>query len=238
MSSFPQSGAGPFPRRIFISDKQIERICRETLESCGLLPDVPGPIRIDRLIYLKFKFDEEYADLSPHIMGCAKFTKDGIVSILVNRELGEKSDVVSNRRVRSTLAHEVGHGLLHSDLFIEKLTQEECGQLFGSEAETCDSVTKEGFACRAEDGIHEVRAFEWWEYQANLAMASLLLPWNLVRVTAGQHLNYVLGGSGDMDSRIAQAEQEIGEVFDVNRRMVSIRLGKWWKQEVTQPSLL
>jgi len=231
------SGAGHFPRRIFLPHQHIERLCRETLESVGLLPESPQPIRIDRLIFLRFGFEEEYAVLPQHIMGCAKFTKRGLCRITINRELAEERDVVSYRRVRSTLAHEAGHGLLHNDLFIEKLTQEECGQLFGGEAEACDSVTKEGFACRAEVGIHEVRPFEWWEYQANLAMSSLLLPWHLVTAAAGQRMRAVLDGSGDMDSRIARVEKEIAEVFDVNRQMVSIRLSKWWGKEVQQPSL-
>lgn len=51
------SGVGPFPRRIFISDQHIERLCRETLESAGLLPESPGPIRIDRFIFLQFGFE-------------------------------------------------------------------------------------------------------------------------------------------------------------------------------------
>ena len=231
-------GAGPFPRRIFIPDQHIERLCRETLESSGLLPESPGPIRIDRLIYLQFGFEEEYAELPAHIMGCAKFTKRGLCRIMVNRDLAEVQDPVSHRRVRSTLAHEARHGLLHNDLFIEKLTQEECGQLFDGDAEVYDSVTKEGFACRAEVGIHQVRPFEWWEYQANLAMSCLLLPWHLVTAAAGQHMRAVLDGPGDMDSRIARAEKGIAEVFDVNRQMVSIRLGKWWRMEIQQPSLL
>jgi len=232
------SGAGPFPRRIFIPDQHIERLSRETLESVGLLPESPQPIRIDRFIYLQFGFEEEYTELPAHIMGCAKFTKRGLCRIMVNRDLAEVPDAVSHRRVRSTLAHEAGHGLLHNDLFIEKLTQEDCGQLFGGEAEACDSVTKEGFACRAEVGIHEVRPFEWWEYQANLAMSCLLLPWHLVTAAAKERFDAVLDGPGDMDSRIVRAEKEIAEVFDVNRQMVAIRLGKWWKKEVQQPSLL
>lgn len=230
-------GTGPFPRRIFIPDQHIERLCRETLESAALLPESPAPIRIDRLIFLQFRFEEEYVELPAHIMGCAKFTKRGLCRIMVNRDLAEEAGTVSHRRVRSTLAHEAGHGLLHNELFIEKLIQEECGQLFG-EAEACDSVTKEGFACRAEVGIHEVRPFEWWEYQANLAMSCLLLPWHLVTAASSLHMPTVLDGPGDMDSRIADAEREIAEVFDVNRRMVTIRLGKWWKKEVQQPSLL
>lgn len=234
--SYTRTGAGPFARRLFIPEERIEKICRESLASSGLLPEKPEAIRIDRLIFLKFGFEEEYLELPAHIMGCAKFRKTGITRILVNRILAEENDTVSQRRVRSTLAHEIGHGLFHADLFTEKLTLEESGELFGNE--NCESVTKEGFVCRAECGLQTVRAFEWWEHQANLAMSSLLLPLHLITMAAKERLTLVAKEAGNIDFRIEKAEREIAEVFDVNRRMVRIRLGNWWRKEMQEPTML
>jgi|GEM_PF-4017984 len=88
--SYTRTGAGPFARRLFIPEERIEKICRESLASSGLLPEKPEAIRIDRLIFLKFGFEEEYLELPAHIMGCAKFRKTGITRILVNRILAER----------------------------------------------------------------------------------------------------------------------------------------------------
>ena len=229
--------AGPFYRRLYIPEANLERICKEALASVDLLPEEPGPVRIERFIYLNFSIEEEYEEMPDHIMGCAKFTRQGLRRIIINRQLAEKDDHVSKLRVRSTLAHEAGHGLFHTGLFVEKLNLEAAGHLFGNAAEACDSVTGEGFVCRAEAGINRVPAFEWWEYQANFAMAALLLPKHLILGAARTVLHQVLTGAGTFESRVHEAERELAAIFKVSRQMVSIRLGKWWLDQIRQPSL-
>ncbi|MBN8457369.1 MAG: ImmA/IrrE family metallo-endopeptidase [Verrucomicrobia bacterium] len=235
MSAGPNA-AGPFYRRLFIPEANLERICSEALASVDLLPETPGPVRIERFIYLHFSIEEEYEAMPDHIMGCAKFTRQGLRRIIVNRQLAEQDDPVSKVRVRSTLAHEAGHGLFHAGLFVEKLSLEAEGHLFGNAA-AFNSVTGEGFVCRAEADIERVPHFEWWEYQANSAMAALLLPKHLIIQAARARLPMVLAGAGSFDSRVREAEREIAAVFNVSRRMVSIRLGKWWVEQAHQPSL-
>jgi hypothetical protein len=100
-----------------------------------------------------------------------------------------------------------------------------------------DSVSAEGFMCRAEAGMEQVPKFEWWEYQANLAMAAILLPKQLVIEAARAHLPRVLSGPGTFEARVTAAERELAALFKVSRRMVSIRLGKWWSEQSSQPSL-
>jgi hypothetical protein len=233
----PNNAAGPFRRRIYIPEDRLERTCQEALASVELLPESPGPVRIDRFIFLNFGIEEEYEELPAHIMGCAKFTRRGLSRIIVNRELAEESDRVSRVRVRSTLSHEAGHGLFHTPLFIEKLECEALERVFDDGDGVFDSVTEEGFMCRAEAGLAEVPKFEWWEYQANLAMAALLLPKPLIVEAARKHLSRVFAGPGNVDARRTDAERELAELFDVSRKMVSIRLAKWWRDESRQPSL-
>ena len=36
---------------------------------------------------------------------------------------------------------------------------------------------------------------------------------------------------------VTAAERELAALFKVSRRMVSIRLGKWWSEQSSQPSL-
>jgi len=231
------SATGPFCRRLYIPENRIESACRDALASVDLLPEQPAPIRIERLIYLLFGFEEEYESLPAQIMGCAKFTRKGLCRIAINRELAEQDDPVSRIRIRSTLAHEVGHGIFHNDLFIEKLERDAGTRMFDESVGVFDSVSAEGFMCRAEAGMAEVPKFEWWEYQANLAMAALLLPKHLVIEAARAHLSQVLSPLGNFESRVNDAEREIASLFNVSRRMVSIRLGKWWSEQSTQPSL-
>lgn len=229
--------AGPFCRRLYIPENDIERMCREALASVDLMPETPGPIRIERLIYLLFGFEEEYETLPDQIMGCAKFTRRGLSRITINRELAEQDDPVSRLRVRSTLAHEVGHGIFHANLFIEKLERDATSRLLDEGEGIFDSVSGEGFMCRAEAGMTQVPKFEWWEYQANLAMAAILLPKHLVIEAARLHLPQVLAPSGNFESRVTDAERDIAALFNVSRRMVSIRLGNWWSEQSRQPSL-
>lgn len=228
---------GPFCRRLYIHENDIERMCREALASVDLLPECPAPVRIERFIYLLFGFEEEYESLPSHIMGCAKFTRRGLCRITVNRELAEQDDAVSRLRVRSTLAHEAGHGIFHNQLFIEKLERDATLRLLDDGAGVFDSVSGEGFMCRAEAGMAQVPKFEWWEYQANLAMAALLLPKHLVIEAARTLLPQVLSGHGSVETRVTHAERELSSLFNVSRRMVSIRLAKWWAEQSRQPSL-
>jgi hypothetical protein len=233
-----RNAAGPFCRRLYLHENHIEDTCRAALAAVGLMPSSPGPIRIERFIFLHFGIEEEYESMPEHIMGCAKFTRQGLRRIMISRELAEQEDVVSKFRVRSTLAHEAGHGLFHTDLFVEKLNVESAGQLFGEEAGIVDSVTKDGFLCRAEGGMHGVVAkFEWWEYQANLAMAALLLPKHLVIEAARAELPDVLTGPGSFEDRLAEAENRLSSLFAVSRKMISIRLGPWWTEQSHQPPL-
>ena len=231
------NGAGPFCRRLYLHTNLIERVCCDSLASAGLLPECPAPVRIDRFIYQHFGFEEEYESLPGEIMGCAKFTRSGLRRIIINRNLAEQEDTVSRLRVRSTLAHEAGHGLFHTDLFVEKLERDLTTQLFDEGTGVFDSVAAEGFMCRAEAGIDNVPRFEWWEHQANLAMASLLLPLHLVVEAARTLLPQVLSGVGSFELRVASAERDLAALFNVSRRMVSIRLGKWWSEQARQPSL-
>jgi hypothetical protein len=232
-----RSQTGPFHRKLFIPEQRLESTCLDALRAMNLLPDVPSPIRIERFVFFRFGIEEEYEELPAGIMGCAKFTREGLRRIILNRHLAEDQSVVSLRRLRSTLAHEAGHGLFHTELFIEKLTLDEEHGTFGRGGSTSDSVSPDGFACRAEAGLDMPRPYEWWEYQANRAMAALLLPWTLVIEAAKERLLGVLAASGPVEDRVRQPEQELAELFDVNRRMVSIRLDGWWRDQLQQPDL-
>ena len=229
--------AGPFCRRLYLHENHIERISREALASVELLPETPGRSASSVSSTSPSVSRKSMKRCRPTSWVAPSSPGNGLRRIIVNRDLAEQDDPVSRLRVRSTLAHEAGHGIFHNQLFIEKLERDAMTRLLDDGEGLFDSVSAEGFMCRAEAGMTEVPKFEWWEYQANLAMAALLLPHHLVVEAARGHLPKVLSGTGAFETRVAAAEREIASLFAVSRKMVSIRLGKWWHDQSRQPSL-
>src|SRR5215471_10457221 len=113
--------SGPLPFQLYFEDLgEIDEICLEALRSQSLLPSKPAPIRIERFVEKQFKTALRYEDLGPDNLGCTIFNWSGAVeAILVSRSLEEQNTVPARRRVRSTVAHEAGHGLLHGSLFTD-----------------------------------------------------------------------------------------------------------------------
>ena len=59
----------------------------------------------------------QYEDLPEGVLGFTKFTKKGVEAIVIAAALDAEKGKVAERRLRTTLAHEAGHGLLHAYLF-------------------------------------------------------------------------------------------------------------------------
>lgn len=243
--SEPES-ACPFPRKIFIPEKRIERACAEALESVKLMPTEAEPIRIDRFIEKFFGIDIDYDDLEERfeegVMGACRFDRDGNVSaILVDRTLGEDDTQLGVRRERSTLAHEAGHGIFHGELFAEKLQADEEIARNGFEDTVCRrGVFAEGFACRGLGDAGDGRTRkEWWEIQANMAMAALLLPRNLVDPLLRDIVKPIKMAFGttytpDLDDACGG----IADAFNVSVTMARYRIEKEYERLMTQPELL
>ena len=144
---------------------EIDEICLEALKSQSLLPSKPAPIRIERFVEKQFRTPLRYEDLGPDNLGCTIFNSSGAVeAILVSRSLEEQNTTPARRRVRSTVAHEAGHGLLHGPLFI--------GDNFPDRGENQRRIL-----CRSEDILVETqRSYRgrWWEFQANQAIGESL----------------------------------------------------------------
>lgn len=206
-------------------DHEIERMCIEELQKLGYLPDEPGPIRIDRFVEKRFELVPDYLDLSPGLLGYTQFGFFGPQAIVISRELAEDGTQVSQRRVRTTLAHEAGHALLHSSLFDDPKRQMKV--LFDEEHEDLSKVL-----CRdvvdASQGERRAYDGKWWEFQANKAMGSLLLPETLFRKAAAPFL----GSGGFLDDGPAtvtpegkrELELSLADIFDVNPVVVRHRL--------------
>lgn len=223
-----RTNKGPFAARPFYKNDEIERMCREELQSVGLFPSEPQPIRIDRFVETRFRVTPDYEDLPSGILGYTRFGKEGVTAIVVAKSLDDNS-TVNERRVRSTLAHESGHGLLHSHLFV--LTGQSA--LFPEGRAQSPRVM-----CRGEkDGTHRAGyTGEWWEYQANRAIGGLLLP-GLLAIKALERFIAPAGLLGTptlRDGRRVLATAHLAKIFEVSHAVASIRLEELFPQALTR----
>src|SRR3989338_2599338 len=223
-----RSKHGPFLDQPYFEFKEIERICLNELQNVGLLPQTPGAIRIERFIEKRFNIVPIYDDVPSEVLGYTRFGAKGVEAIIVSRDLEEKWDEVSRRRANTTLAHEAGHGLLHTDLF-SLVHSDDVATLFGPEFDAstlrilCRDENIAGGRQEISQGRYDGR---WWEFQANQAMSALLLPCSLVIQCVDSFLvnQGMLGGKVLEEVRREEAVRQVSAVFDVNPVVGRIRL--------------
>jgi len=215
--------AGPFSERPYFSDGEIETICLDELRKFNLLPETPSPIRIERFIEKRFGVTPVYETLPLGVLGFTRFSNKGVEEIVVSRALAEEESKTAERRINTTLAHEAGHGLLHTHLFVLGSQPQ---QLFGQEMDP----KKPKILCRDEPakstgkpGYHG----KWWEFQANKTIGALLLPKTLVEKALDCEL---LKTRGTFALRQLKREDRgraielVSTTFNVNGAVARIRL--------------
>jgi Zn-dependent peptidase ImmA (M78 family) len=218
---------GPFLRNEFIPEKRIVRIALEQLTACRLLPDSPGPVAVEKFCDRKWGAPEDYQALESDVMGLTAFTYKGLDRIIINTTLEEDRSPTGRRRMRSTLAHEVGHAVLHEDLFVEKLIFERNqGELFG-EMNRCASTA---IVCRNTDIFGTPKRSQWWEIQANKFMAALLLPEPLfLQIVAPPLSTYdeTKASPHDRVTRYYRTIDTLCDTFNVSREMACIAVDRF-----------
>ena len=214
---------GPFAERPYYKDEEIESICGEELRTAELYPAIPGPVRIDRFIEKRFGTPPRYEDLDEGILGFTIFGPKGVQGVIVAKALDDDGGRPAERRIRTTLAHEAGHGLLHAHLFC---LNGGIRPLFGDFTDP----NKPKVLCRDVPVVAQFKKQgydgRWWEFQANRTIGPLLLPRPLVQaalepllVTRGS-----LGSKGLDPSRREEAIKTLTDLFDVNPVVAKIRL--------------
>lgn len=213
-----RSSRGSSGQRPFFTDADFERICSEELRGQGLYPSSPEPVRVERFIEKRFGLTPIFEDLPAAVLGYTEFGPKGPSAIYVSRALSEEGSRTAERRITSTLAHEAGHGLLHSYLFV--LEPAQTASLFGNHAD----VKGSRIMCRDERrGGYDGR---WWEVQANNAMACLILPKDLV-LAAIEELKMKRGTLGVTvleDSERPRAVALLSGTFEVSLQAAEFRL--------------
>jgi hypothetical protein len=210
--------SGRFAFQLYFDDLgEIDEICLQALKRQSLLPPTPAPVRIERFVEKQFRTALRYEDLGPDILGCTIFNSSGAVdAIVVSRSLEEQNTTPARRRARATVAHEAGHGLLHGALFI--------GDNF---ADLGDNQRR--ILCRSEDILVDTqRSYRgrWWEFQANQAIGSLLLPRSLMDAFLDQSEIEIDSSETRIltPTRRESLAKKAAVTFDVNPIVARIRL--------------
>lgn len=230
--------SGPFDEQLRFSTDEIDTMCIDALKKIGLLPESPEAIRIERFIEKYFNCRVVYDDLEAGAMGCTAFRENGSVEAVFVSKRIDDGFPSSDRRVRSTLAHEGGHGLMHAVLFMGVANQTHFA-LDGDRRENLDLKGRR-ILCPEEDirpatkkGRYDGR---WWEWQANRAIGGFLLPKILVRqACAGfTECSEITKSPWLPDGARKAAEREVATVFDVNPVVARIRLGEMFPAQAAQ----
>ncbi|MFA6919246.1 MAG: hypothetical protein WC244_04055 [Patescibacteria group bacterium] len=214
---------GPVKKQPFFSLDEIEEICTTELRKVELLPMDPESIRIDRFIEKRFGNILEYEDLGDKILGYSHFGPSGVNKIAISKLLDEDGNIPAERRLRTTLAHECGHCLLHAHLFVDGLPAK---NLFGEDSNGEAKIFCRDIVGVSSDAENKGYKGNWWEYQANKAMSALLMP----RVLVYKAIQPYLVKSGFLqapklkESERVRAEKELANIFNVNPIVVRIKL--------------
>lgn len=159
-----------------------------------------------------------YADLSQlgsDVEGVTLFNPDGKPSIRIAARLSEAK---RENRLRTTLAHELGHALLHNILF-KRCTGP---GLFDDEEVEIDRVQ----ACK-EGNMLNAGQSDWMEWQAGYVSGAILMPATHVRlVIAHRFPNYIRGGLAACGDLFEAMVQEVQSAFQVSSEAARARLLK------------
>ncbi len=207
--------------RVWFDETEFDALMDEARERGGVALFASGSgVDVDTLLLRVHGITPDFAaNLPPGILGRTLFYPDGRIEIELSRELGEAAanSRSARRRLRSTLAHECAHVVEHGHLHLIDTT----GGLFENEPRVAARVL-----CRSES-IFNRGADDWWEYQANRRMSSLLLPKSLV----GRVVAEVLSRRGLETIEAAlrrgagkEVVDEVSEIFDASFEMTLYRL--------------
>lgn len=224
---------GTGAQRPYYTERDVENMCEDALRSAGYYPDGPQPIKIDRFVEKHFNVSPIFEDMPTGVLGFSRFGDNGMVSMHVSQALVEEDTRAAERRVNSTIAHEAGHGLMHTHLFVLAGTET---TLFGHGSE----VEAQRVLCRDHKTTpKKVYDGRWWELQANMAIGPLLMPRQILHVALQPFLvtRGTLGAQELDPARREDAVRYVAETFDVNPAAARVRIDKLYKSLGNQLTL-
>jgi hypothetical protein len=220
------------------SETRLESVALAALQARGLLPTRPCAISIERLIEEAFGFSETYEDLAPGVLGEIYFgVEDRPIAIRIALRLGiiDSSALSIDQERRMTLAHECGHGLVHSHFFSARLRALREPRLPGFETDLTHFICREedisSIRHRPVESVTSVRTLEW---EANYLMAALLLPRPLLISLLDTFLRSAFDGVSPLSLPAANRDAAVttaADAFDVPKELAGWRIDSLFLSE-------
>lgn len=234
----------------YLSSKDIEDRVESRLLSSSMMPTPSKPI-LDLPLFVEMGLKANLDDFCPlpsDVMGEVIFQPNYKDQVNINRDLSEQAEsdsdsaAIARARLRSTIAHEAGHIILHREILMPAFDQGTL-ELFDSDEPTSSAYAyrclKSDFASLSQgrarrpsmnaQGDFASRDIDHMEIQANKAMSALLLPRNIFSTMATDLLKQwesARGTCSDYDH--FQCWQNLvthlSQYFEVSRQVVTIRI--------------
>ncbi len=213
MRTIPDKRGRP---RIWYDDGEIEQIAVDAIRQAGLWPDPDTKaIDVETLIEVHLGATVDYGvQLDAKVLGYTVFEQPTHVVVsrtLTDLALAPTASLGLRGRWRATLAHEAAHILLHAHLYAR------------GEASRAQTAVRD--VGDEADPTIDVR--DWKELQANMGMASLLMPRQLIL----SETRRILEGGDPVfppfakDNEIAmRLIDELANIFQASHQATSFRL--------------
>jgi Zn-dependent peptidase ImmA (M78 family) len=216
---------GRFPQRLYLRPAEIDRDC-EGLVTAFLQErhgDVRFPLSTDDLTVLVERYSsslDQYADLSDEgddVEGMTCFLPGQLPKVLISAQLTEQA--YRQNRLRTTLAHELGHAFYHRTVF---------DHLFAAPPHMFEAARAEPRTVCKRDSMMGTSEFDWMEWQAGYFSGAILMPARQVRRAVGDLLRDrgIHGAAVVGTPPAAEAERYIMASFQVSAEAAQVRLRK------------
>jgi len=217
--------SGRFPQRLFLRPVEIDRDC-ERLVTTFLQKrhgEVRFPLSTDELTVLVEQHCstlDPYADLSEEgdeVEGMTCFLPDQLPQVLISVQLTEQAN--RQNRLRTTLAHELGHAFYHRAVF---------DHLFAAPPHMFEAARAEPRTVCKRDAMMGTGEFDWLEWQAGYFSGAILMPAQQVRRSVGD----LLRGQGIHGAAVigtppaVEAERHVMASYQVSAEAAQVRLRK------------
>lgn len=187
----------------FKNHDYIEKIAKDFLKKYH--PEDSYPTPIEDIIELKMGIDViPIPDLSEIIDGVAGFISSDLSNISIDKYVY----LNVRTRARFTFAHEIGHAVMHKDVYRE--------QVFDSSEEWKEFM----------DNFPE-KEWRWLEWQANQFAGLVLVPTHHLRKRYQYHMKEISALNINNEDVVKDTITELlAEDFVVSRGVIQIRLQK------------
>ena len=216
----------------FLTPTEIDSMMEDELWKANLFPSIENPaVDIEGFITKHLKvYIDQYASLEPSVLGLTEFFTNKRPEIKINKDLtgamdedGSKLGIVG--RWRATLAHEASHVIIHGAQFALAADQNSLPG-FGSNE---NGKNLNLMRCLKRDFLFRGGSSDEREVQANMGMASLLMPKSLFLkiVKDGMKKLNLVSNKLNLNSKETTAlTAHLAEKFQASKQASSIRLQK------------